>query len=87
MALEEDFAEAQERVKQLSRRPGNDDLLKLYSLYKQATAGDATGKRPGMLDIVNRAKFDAWAERKGTDRGAAMQAYVELVAELRRKDG
>jgi acyl-CoA-binding protein len=82
MSLEQEFSAAQERVKTLSRRPSNDQLLQLYGLYKQATEGDATGKRPGMLDLKGRAKFDAWSERKGTARAAAMQAYVDLVASL-----
>lgn len=82
MPLEQDFATAQERVKKLSTRPSNDQLLALYGLYKQATEGDATGKRPGMLDLKGRAKYDAWAARKGTDKAAAMQSYVELVETL-----
>jgi carboxylesterase len=87
MALEQDFALAQERVKTLAKRPDNAQLLELYGLYKQASEGDATGKRPGMLDLVGRAKHDAWAARKGTDRRAAMQAYVELVERLGREIG
>ena len=82
MPLEQDFAEAQERVKKLSRRPDNRALLELYALYKQATQGEVEGKRPGMLDLVGRAKYDAWAARRGTDRAAAMQAYVALVDRL-----
>jgi acyl-CoA-binding protein len=80
--LEQDFATAQERVKKLSTRPSNDQLLALYGLYKQATEGDVSGKRPGMLDLKGRAKYDAWAARKGTDKAAAMQSYVELVETL-----
>ena len=76
------FAEAQERVKKLSRRPSNDQLLQLYSLYKQATEGDARGSRPGMLDLVGRAKWDAWAARKGTSPDEAKRLYVTLVDEL-----
>jgi acyl-CoA-binding protein len=57
-------------------------LLRLYGLYKQATAGDATGKRPGMMDFKGRAKFDAWGERRGMSRDAAMEAYVALVDKL-----
>ncbi len=87
MALEDDFAAAQERVKKLSRRPANDQLLALYGLYKQATAGDAVGKRPGMLDPVGRAKYDAWASRRGLDRSGAMRSYVELVDTLTRTIG
>lgn len=82
MSLEQDFAAAQERVKALSKRPSNDDLLALYGLFKQATEGDVTGKRPGMLDVKGRAKYDAWASRKGTDKASAMQAYVALVEKL-----
>ncbi len=82
MGLADDFASAQERVKTLSKRPGNDDLLALYSLYKQATAGDVSGKRPGMFDIKGRAKYDAWAKRKGMSREDAMREYVQLVDRL-----
>lgn len=82
MALTDDFTKAQERVKTLKSPPSNDTLLELYSLYKQATAGDVEGKRPGMLDLKGRAKFDAWAARKGTTKDAAMQQYVALVNRL-----
>lgn len=82
MALEDDFRSAQERVKTLTTRPSNDTLLELYSLFKQATEGDVQGKRPGMLDIKGRAKYDAWAGRKGVGREAAMQQYVALVERL-----
>jgi acyl-CoA-binding protein len=82
VSLEQDFAAAQERVKALSRRPSNEQLLALYGLYKQATAGDVSGKRPGMLDMVGRAKYDAWAKQSGTDKAGAMKAYVELVGTL-----
>ena len=80
MALTDDFSAAQVRVKQLSRTPDSGELLELYALYKQATVGDATGSRPGMMDIKGRAKFDAWAARKGTSKDAAMEQYIALVA-------
>lgn len=82
MALNDDFAAAQEKVKALEKRPSNETLLELYSLYKQATEGDVQGKRPGMLDVKGRAKFDAWTARKGLSRDAAMQQYVALVGRL-----
>jgi len=87
MALAEDFTAAQARIKQLSRTPASDELLELYALYKQATAGDATGERPGMLDFKGRAKFDAWSARKGTNKDSAMTAYVALVSKLAAKYG
>ncbi len=84
MALADDFRSAQERVKTLTTRPSNDTLLELYSLYKQATDGDVQGKRPGLLDLKGRAKYDAWAGRKGLAKDAAMQQYVALVERLLR---
>ncbi|WPB74347.1 acyl-CoA-binding protein [Archangium violaceum] len=84
MALEDDFRSAQERVKTLKTRPSNDTLLQLYSLFKQATEGDVQGKRPGMLDVKGRAKYDAWVGRKGLGKEAAMQQYVALVERLLR---
>lgn len=82
MALPEDFASAQARVKTLSTRPSNDTLLELYALYKQGTDGDVQGKRPGMLDLKGRAKFDAWSKVKGLGREEAMKRYVALVDRL-----
>jgi acyl-CoA-binding protein len=82
MAIEQDFSDAQARVKTLSKAPDTDTLLSLYALYKQATAGDVEGKRPGMLDLKGRAKFDAWTTRKGITRTAAMEQYVALVNRL-----
>lgn len=81
-SLDADFDAAAVASKSLRKAPDNDTLLALYSLYKQATVGDARGERPGALDLVNRAKFDAWAARQGTARDAAMRAYVELVQKL-----
>ena len=67
-------------------RPTTTTLLELYALYKQADAGDVAGDRPGVLDVVDRAKYDAWAKRKGVSREEAMQAYVELVGQLKAQE-
>ena len=82
MTLEEKFEDAQQRVKGLSSAPSNETLLELYALYKQGTVGDVQGSRPGMIDFKGRAKYDAWAKKKGTAKDAAMQAYVSLVETL-----
>ncbi|WP_293388877.1 acyl-CoA-binding protein [Nevskia sp.] len=73
------FAQAQIDVKTLTKRPSNEDLLTLYALFKQGSSGDVSGDRPGMLDMVNRAKYDAWAKLKGTTTDAAMTQYVAKV--------
>lgn len=82
MSNAEAFEQAQKDVKTLTRRPGNDDLLFLYAHFKQATDGDVSGKRPGMLDMVGRAKYDAWARLKGTGKEQAMRQYIDKVSAL-----
>ncbi|MEP6653354.1 MAG: acyl-CoA-binding protein [Myxococcales bacterium] len=82
-----DFTAAQLRIKQLTRAPAVDELLELYSLYKQAILGDVQGGRPEALDFTGRAKYDAWASRQSMSKKAAATAYVELVAKLISKYG
>ena len=81
--LKKQFDAAVANSKKLTERPDNSTLLKIYALYKQATAGDNSGKRPGMMDIKGRAMWDAWEEVKGTDAKTAMQQYVDLIESLR----
>ena len=81
--LEKQFDKAVADRKQLPTKPDNATLLQIYALYKQATAGDVEGKRPGMTDFVGRAKYDAWAALKGKSAGDAMQDYVDLVESLK----
>lgn len=81
--IKEQFEAAVAASKKLKERPDNDTLLKLYSLYKQATEGDVAGKRPGFTDPVGRAKYDAWAAIKGTAADEAMKSYVALVGSLK----
>jgi diazepam-binding inhibitor (GABA receptor modulator, acyl-CoA-binding protein) len=82
-----DFEQAQVKVKTLSTRPSNPDLLQLYALFKQGSEGDVHGKRPGMMDIKGRFKYDAWAGKKGMAKADAQAAYVAKVKGLLAKDG
>tara|TARA_B100000965_G_C19104847_1_gene546490 strand:- start:106 stop:369 length:264 start_codon:yes stop_codon:yes gene_type:complete len=82
MASEDDFKAAAERVKSLTKRPSNDELLQLYALFKQASEGDVSGKKPSRLKLKERAKFEAWEKKKGTSKDAARDAYVALVDRL-----
>jgi acyl-CoA-binding protein len=81
--LKKAFEAAQAAANALPSKPDNDTLLELYSYYKQATGGDASGDRPGAFDFVARAKFDAWAARKGMSLDVAMRGYVKLVEHLK----
>jgi diazepam-binding inhibitor (GABA receptor modulating acyl-CoA-binding protein) len=82
MELDAKFEDAAKRVQTLTSRPSNDTLLELYALYKQGSVGDVQGKRPGMLDLKGRAKFDAWEKRKGMAKDQAKTQYVALVERL-----
>ena len=76
------FEAAVANSKNLTERPDNATLLKLYGLYKQGTAGDNTEKKPGFGDMVGRAKWDAWNGLKGTSGDDAKQQYIDLIASL-----
>ena len=82
MPLEEDFKDAADRATKLPKRPPNDVLLQLYSLFKQGTEGDVTGSRPGFADFEGRAKFDAWSKHHGKTQEESMQSYIDIVDEL-----
>lgn len=81
------FEAAQDKVKSLSRKPSNDELLDLYALFKQATQGDVSGKRPGLLDLRGRAKFDAWSQQRGKSSDACKAEYIVRVEQLGSKYG
>ncbi len=80
--LTELFKQAQENIKTLSKKPDDDTMLELYSLYKQGSQGDVTGERPGFFDFVGAAKFDARQKLKGMSQEDAMQKYIDKVNAL-----
>ena len=77
------FEQAVAESKSLPDKPDNMTLLKIYALYKQASAGDVDGKRPGFTDMVGRAKWDAWGGLKGTPAEQAMQDYIDQIESLK----
>lgn len=79
---EEAFQAAAAKVKTLKKAPSNQELLQLYALFKQGSAGDVTGARPGAFKLKDRAKFDAWAAVKGLSNDDAKAKYVALVDDL-----
>ncbi|KZS94152.1 acyl-CoA-binding protein [Sistotremastrum niveocremeum HHB9708] len=63
-------------------QPSQDDKLFFYSYYKQATVGDVNTSRPGLLDFVGKAKWDAWDKVKGTSKEEAFAKYVDRLVEI-----
>lgn len=80
--LNSQFEDAASRAKDLPSRPDNDTMLKLYALYKQGSAGDVSGEKPGFFDFVGVAKYEAWEGLKGTSQDDAKQQYIDLVDRL-----
>lgn len=84
MELQQLFEQAVANSKLLSEKPDNETLLKLYSLYKQATEGDNTESGPSNpFDFVAKFKHEAWAKLAGTSKESAMQQYIDLVTQLK----
>ena len=79
------FDQALADSKLLPAKPDNNTLLQIYSLVKQGSVGDVQGERPGMMDFVGRAKYDAWAGLKGKTPEQAQQAYIDLIESLKAK--
>ena len=81
--LQTRFEAAAQGAQELPTRPDDDTLLKLYALYKQATLGNVSGKRPSFTDFVGRVKYDAWKRLRGKSKEKAMQEYIDLVESLK----
>jgi len=80
--LKSTFEAAVAASQDLTQRPDNQTLLKLYALYKQATEGDNARVKPGFSDLVGRAKWDAWTALKGVSAEDAMQRYLDIFNTL-----
>ncbi len=83
MNLHEQFEQAVTESKLLPEKPSNDILLKIYSLYKQATQCYVSGEKPNGFDFVNLAKYNAWESQKGKTSEESMQEYVDLINSLK----
>uniref|UniRef100_A0AC34RPC4 ACB domain-containing protein n=1 Tax=Panagrolaimus sp. JU765 TaxID=591449 RepID=A0AC34RPC4_9BILA len=81
--LDEKFQAAVSIVQNLPKEgpvsTSNDQKLKFYSLFKQATIGDVNTPRPGLFSFVEKAKWDAWKAREGTNQTEAKEQYIEAL--------
>uniref|UniRef100_UPI0037E83511 acyl-CoA-binding protein n=1 Tax=Semicossyphus pulcher TaxID=241346 RepID=UPI0037E83511 len=85
--LQAKFDTAADEVKQLKAKPADEEMLQVYSLFKQASVGDVNTARPGMFDFTGKAKWDAWEKQKGKSKEDAMTEYITLVGQLKEKYG
>ncbi|QRV89936.1 acyl-CoA-binding protein [Ceratobasidium sp. AG-Ba] len=63
-------------------KPTQDQQLEFYKYFKQGSIGDVNTPRPGMLDFVGKAKWDAWKGVEGTSKEDAQKAYVAKLTEI-----
>jgi diazepam-binding inhibitor (GABA receptor modulating acyl-CoA-binding protein) len=80
--VNEAFEQAATAAKSLPERPDDSNMLQLYALYKQGSAGDVEGDKPSFFDFVGAAKYEAWEKLAGTSSDQAQVQYVELVRKL-----
>lgn len=73
--------------KKLPPLDDNASKLQMYSLFKQANVGKNTTAKPGMLDFVGKAKWDAWTKLGDMSKEEAMQKYIAIIDDLARQNG
>ncbi|XP_054478873.1 enoyl-CoA delta isomerase 2, mitochondrial [Anoplopoma fimbria] len=86
-ATVEQFEQAKNRLSTLKKDPGNEAKLKIYALFKQATRGPCDTPKPGMLDFVNKVKWDAWKSLGSVSQDEARQQYCDLIGSLVEAEG
>ncbi|XP_054621761.1 enoyl-CoA delta isomerase 2, mitochondrial [Dunckerocampus dactyliophorus] len=86
-ATVEQFEEAKNKLSTLKKDPGNEVKLKIYALFKQATHGPCDTPKPGMLDFVNKAKWDSWKSLGAISQDEARQQYCNLIGSLVAAEG
>ena len=87
--LKSEFEAAVESVRTAEGdfKPSDQLKLQMYGLFKQATEGDVSGKKPGRLNVIARMKYEAWEKLAGTSSDDAMRKYIAEVEAIRAKHG
>lgn len=80
-----ELEKAFENIKKLNKKPTNEELLLLYSFYKQATVGDIKKEKPSVFHPKERAKWNAHNSLKGIEKSEASSRYISLVYNLLKK--
>ncbi|KAI8575818.1 hypothetical protein K450DRAFT_180252 [Umbelopsis ramanniana AG] len=62
-------------------QPSREQKLQLYACYKQVN-GDVNTPRPGLFDVIGRAKWDSWRSLAGTKPLAAKEKYVNILLQV-----
>jgi len=78
---DDDLFDICSRFMRRTKLRNSNERLMVYGLFKQATEGDVTASRPGLLDMVGRAKWDAWKQLEGQTKLQARTGYIKYVME------
>jgi len=60
----------------------NDEKLKLYGYYKQATIGKCNTQKPSMFNLVDKAKWEQWNSLGNMSKEDAMLKYSSLYLDI-----
>ncbi|XP_033119096.1 acyl-CoA-binding domain-containing protein 6-like isoform X2 [Anneissia japonica] len=80
--LNNDFQQAAEHVKSIVGSLADEQLLKLYARYKQATTGRCNIPKPHMFDFQGRSKWNAWSQLGDMSSEDAMAEYISVLDSL-----
>ena len=86
MSSNDKFQLAVKCVNELTYRPTDEELLCLYSLYKQITVGNVNTSRPGLLKFKEKAKWDAWKSLENSDNEKNIIKYIDLAYKLTKNE-
>ena len=79
--LDNAFNEAIKNIKTINNLT-NENLLILYSFYKQAIIGNCNTNKPSFIDLKNSTKWTYWNNLKGMSKITAKINYIKLVKTL-----
>ncbi|CCW66674.1 unnamed protein product [Phytomonas sp. Hart1] len=85
-SLCDEFDSVQKSFAASAAKLDDNTKLKFYALYKQATVGNVNIAKPWLMDIMGRAKWDAWSKLKGMDLTEAKQMYVSEYKLMKKTD-
>jgi len=83
--LDDNFIISSQEVQNLKQKPSDQELLKLYGLYKQSLFGNNHTSQPSFFDFKAKSKWSAWNDESGKGKSRAKREYIDFVENLKKK--
>ncbi len=77
-----EFIQAVQKLQQNQDNWDRTILLELYALVKQATQGDVNVEQPGMFQVKDGYRYNAWKSVKGKSQQEAITKFLQLISNL-----